>query len=445
MKFNPAPPTVMHIDLNSCFATIEQQANPLLRNKPVVVAAYTTPGGCILAASVEAKRLGVTTGVRVGEGKALCPGLVVLPSDPEKYRYVNRLLLALLSEYSPEISVRSIDEMVLNFRYTPKISMPNDKPACRTGRCQMTNEDVQKHMIHRAREIKKRIKNEIGEWLTVSVGIAPNCYLAKIAAGLHKPDGLDVLTGENIEAVIGALAPEELTGIKQGYGARIRRFGLTTVGVMLDASPELLVRAFGSRIGYDWWSWLHGWGTTSRFDRMEADEAKTIGHSYALGKPYPPSSPCLHQILCQLVEKTGRRLRLHGFRAGGVHVSCLFTDHSFWNHGEKQAIPIFTNRDIYDRALAILLRGEEKPVRILAVTCYGLASDLYTQMSILEGERRRENLTRALDAIEDRWGDFSVFPARMLAPIGSGLAMEQKVQDRIAFGGVRDLPTLSHI
>src|SRR3989344_3586037 len=136
MAFNPKPPTVMHIDLNSCFATVEQQANPLLRGKPLVVAAYTTGNGCILASSVEAKRLGVKTGMRVWEGKNLYPRLVVLPPDPEKYRWVNRKLRVLLSSYTPYLSVESIDEMVMDLGKTPalecssKISIAYDIKKC---------------------------------------------------------------------------------------------------------------------------------------------------------------------------------------------------------------------------------------------------------------------------------------------------------------------------
>ena len=86
MEFNPLPSGVMHIDLNSCFASVEQQANPRLRGKPVAVAAFTTPRGCILAASVEAKRLGIKTGMRVGDARSLYPKLVALSPDPWKYR-----------------------------------------------------------------------------------------------------------------------------------------------------------------------------------------------------------------------------------------------------------------------------------------------------------------------------------------------------------------------
>src|SRR3972149_2472454 len=114
LKFNHKPSTIMHVDLNSCFATIEQQANPFLRGKPVSVAAFTSPGGCILASSIEAKKLGIKTGMRVKEGKAICPCLVVLPPDPWKYRNVHLKLRKLVSDYTNDFSPKSIDEFVLN-------------------------------------------------------------------------------------------------------------------------------------------------------------------------------------------------------------------------------------------------------------------------------------------------------------------------------------------
>ena len=139
LYFNPKRSSIMHIDLNSCFASVEQQANPLLRGKPVVVAAYTTPSGCILASSVEAKRLGIKTGMRVKEGKLLCKGLVVLPSDPWKYRNVHLKLRDLLNSYSSEVVPKSIDEFVLNLEGYPALAA--------------------RSMEQIAREIKNRIKN----------------------------------------------------------------------------------------------------------------------------------------------------------------------------------------------------------------------------------------------------------------------------------------------
>lgn len=402
MMFNPSPPTIMHVDLNSCFATIEQQANPLLRGKPVAVAAYTTGGGCILTASYEAKRFGVKTGMRVRDGKQLCPQLIILSSDPEKYRYINHKLVTLLSSYTPNLSVKSIDEMVLNL-------MPNDK-------CQM---------INIAQEIKQRIKKEIGEWLTVSIGIAPNQYLAKVASGLHKPDGLDVIDGDNIEEILRSLALENLCGIKKGNGDRLRLAGIATTLDFYHAEALQLKRAFRSVVGYSWWLRLHGYEE----DEKESVQ-KSFGQSYALPKAYLPTQHELHQILTQLVCKMGRRLRADGFVAEGIGISCFFADHTFWQHGEKQAAGLFADRDIYARAHDILLQAPNKPVRILAVNCFALNKTLYQQETLLGDEEKKIRLTQAMDKIHNRWGDFVVTPGRMLG-------MENKVLDRIAFGGVK--------
>ena len=178
MQINHNKPTLMHIDLNSCFATVEQQANPLLRGKPVAVAAYTSPAGCILAPSYEAKRLGIKVGMRVRDAKLLCKDLIVMMPDPPKYRDVHLKLRNLFREYSPHVVPKSIDEAVLDFKGTTSFA---------------------RGLTNIGHEIKQRIRKEIGEWLSVNVGISTNRFLAKLAASLHKPDGLDVITSENIE------------------------------------------------------------------------------------------------------------------------------------------------------------------------------------------------------------------------------------------------------
>src|SRR3989344_6365999 len=201
LSFNPKPSTILHIDLNSCFATIEQQANPHLRGKPVAVAAYTTPSGCIVAPSIEAKSLGIKVGMRVKDGRAIYPNLIVLPPDPWKYRNVHLALRELLSGYTPDITPKSIDEFVLDFGKISNFQFPISN--------QFTNYQIDKlktnwkletgnlRLREVALEIKQRIKAEIGDWLTVSVGIAPKRYLAKLASSLHKPDGLDEINRDN--------------------------------------------------------------------------------------------------------------------------------------------------------------------------------------------------------------------------------------------------------
>ena len=417
--FAKAPPTVMHVDINSCFATIEQQANPALRGKPVAVAAYVQNNGCILAASREAKKLGIKTGMRVGEGKFLYPNLVVLPPDPNKYRFVNRQLLKLLNHYSMEISVESIDEMVLDLAHTPALER---------------SENVETAMISVAKEIKTRIRKEIGAWITVSIGIAPNRYLAKVASGLHKPDGLDLITRETIEKILNELRLEDLCGIKTGNANRLRTAGIYTPLAMFQADTTTLARAFHSIVGYHWWLRLHGFEDGSMYKTFGApeDPQKTFGQSYALGKPYAPNETGVHQILAQLVMKMARRLRQAGFTAHGIGVSTLYTDYTHWHERETYADSFYADGEFYHRLVAMLTHAPTKPVRILAVYAFHLEHTLYQQRSLLRNEQKQERVIQALDAIHNRWGEFTVTSGRMLC-------MDQKVLDRIAFGKVRDL------
>src|SRR3990167_1413862 len=115
LPINTAIPTIMHIDLNSCFATVEQQANIHLRGRPLVVAAYPTNGGGILSPSIEAKKLGIKTGMRVGDARSIYPDLIVRESDPEMIRDVSGKFMKICADYSPDVTPKSIDELVINF------------------------------------------------------------------------------------------------------------------------------------------------------------------------------------------------------------------------------------------------------------------------------------------------------------------------------------------
>ncbi|KKS83770.1 MAG: Nucleotidyltransferase/DNA polymerase involved in DNA repair [Candidatus Gottesmanbacteria bacterium GW2011_GWA1_43_11] len=416
-QFNSSLSSWMHVDLNSCFATIEQQANPHLRGRPIAVAAYTTPRGCILAPSVEAKRFGVKTGMQVREGKSLCPHLLILPSDPPKYRFVNQALTKLFNEYTPAVSIRSIDEMLLNFTQFPPLKI-------RGGQGELCN----LHLITIAREIKTRIKSEIGEWLTVSIGIATNPYLAKLAAGLHKPDGLDEINSQNILPVLSALKLIDLPYIKERNQIRLNSVGIKTPIDFYYATQPQLKAAFQSINGYYWHLRLHG----ENIDEVEW-QRKSIGHQYALPKRTSNVTE-VEQLLCKLIEKVGRRLRRNNLTAQGIHLS-LGYDHGYWHKGRKLVERIYTTADLFNASKQLLREALPlKPVRSLSVTCFNLAENLYTQTCVFTDEVKKRALTQALDRINDRWGEFSIAPATML-----GIHREGKVLDRIAFSGVRDL------
>jgi len=400
MEFNNAPGTVMHVDFNSCFASIEQQANPLLRGKPVVVAAFATDKGCILAASVEAKRLGIKTGFRVIDGKKICPGLIVLSPDPWKYRNVHLKLRNLISGYTNNFTPKSIDEFVLNMDGYPRLRETDMKGI--------------------ALEIKQRIKKEIGEWLTVSVGIAPNRYLAKIAAGLHKPDGLDEINRQNFLEIYSKLKLTDLTGIKQRNAARLNSLGIYSVLDFYNAPVWKLKAAFHSITGLYWHTRLTGY----EVDDIEFGR-RSFGNSVAIGKNLSKIEE-MFPILSRLTEKMCSRLRTAGYRAHGVHLAIVYKNGLWWHKGRL-------TKDIYKGAFRLLLEANpSSPVLNLAVSCYGLSRNDSLQLNIFENVEKREDLEKSIDKLNQRWGDFTVSRARSMG----GAKM---VMDRIAFGGVKEL------
>ncbi len=206
--FNSAPSLFAHLDLNSCFASVEQQANPLLRYRPIAVTAYSADRGCILASSYEAKKMGVKTGMRFSDAKKLCPNLFSLVSDPAKYRFVHKQVKKLLQNYCPSVTAKSIDEFVLDFTDFKH-----------------QNLNLQNLFL----EIKREIKNQIGDYLTVSVGIAPSSYLAKVASNLKKPDGLEEINSQNFLEVYSKLDLTDLTGISTKTATRLNMVGIETV------------------------------------------------------------------------------------------------------------------------------------------------------------------------------------------------------------------------
>ncbi len=409
--FNPKLPLVMHMDLNSCFAGIEQQANPHLRGKPVAVAAYTTASGCIIAPSVEAKRLGIKVGMRVKEGRLLCRDLLVLPPDPWKYRYVHLQLRALLENYSSKVTPKSIDEFIVDFAYSP-----STLPRLKAG------------ILDIARKIKKRIKTDIGDWLTVSIGVAPNRFLAKLASNFHKPDGLDEINKGNFLCYFRKLKLTDLPYIKVRNALRLNGMGINNVVDFYNAPLWKLKAAFASIDSYYWYLRLRGY---------EIDDVsfarRSYGNSYALPKPFSEIAD-LSPIVSKLTEKMGFCLRRAGYMAKGVHLAIGYRNGFFWHKGITFEKELFESGDIYKKILKILYLSPYRfPVRDIAVSVFGLRKITSLQLNIFEDVLRKKKLSEAVDRINERWGNFVIAPGRMLS------GNKEMVPDRIAFGGVKEL------
>jgi DNA polymerase-4 len=231
LELNHNAPTIMHVDLNSCFATIEQQANPLLRGKPIVVAAYNSPNGCVVAPSIEAKQYGIKTGMTVRDAKLLYPAVIVLTPDPAKYRSVHLMFCKIFRDYSPDVTPKSIDEAVIDLTDTLCLFKGT--------------------VVDIGREIKKRFKMEIGEWMRCSIGVGTNRFEAKLAASLHKPDGLDIIDHTNVLDVYKRVSLLDLCGINTRFQARLNAYGIFTPTEFYQASLQTLkMQVFRSILGY---------------------------------------------------------------------------------------------------------------------------------------------------------------------------------------------------
>lgn len=395
MEFSKNKPNIVHLDINSCFATIEQQANPLLRGKPLAVVAYDSPHSCILASSIEAKKLGIKTGMSLIDGKKIFPKLIHLLPDPPKYRNVHKKIKRILNDYSSEVNPKSIDE------FSFKLSLPKSPKI-------------------QSKEIKKRIRREVGEHISVSVGISTNKYLAKIASNLQKPDGLSVIDKTNFLKVFEKLSLVDLTGIKQANKKRLNSVGIFSVSDFYNSPIWKLRIAFGGITGFYWFLRLHGF----EIDEFES-QRKTFGNSFAPPKNLAPEK---EKILCKLCQKTGFRLREAGYGAYGIHLSILFRDGSNWHKGEKTKEMIFTSERIYKEARKLLKKCPLDSVpRIIAVSVFNLVNKNNLQLNFFEDILKKEKLSESIDLINRKWGDFTLHPARMMN-------MEEIIQDRIAFG-----------
>jgi DNA polymerase IV len=407
--FNPAPPTILHIDLNSCFATVEQQANPLLRGRPIGVAAYSSPNGCVLAPSIEAKRYGCKTGMRVKDCRQLCPDIVILSPDPSKYRFVHIRLKQILSSYSDQIFPKSVDEFVLDLAGT---------------------QALKRGIAVVAKEIKQRIKRELGSYLTVSIGIAPNRSLAKLAAGLHKPDGLDVIDVHNYLDIYRQIELTDLPGINVGYAGRLSKVGVYSVMDMLNQSLWEMHHGFKSVVGDDWYARLRGW----EVDEVEFGR-KSFSNTHAL------KIPIIHQddifpLMSTLLWKTASRMRIAGYHCYGTMLGFRYRTGERMHDHIRSKQPLFSSTDLFRQLETMFWRLPREYVTNVDVGVFDLCSSAELQLQWIEDVERKESLYAAIDKIEHDWGRNTIHPARMLPakhlvlnrlPFGGGKEMEQYV------------------
>jgi len=365
----------LFLDMNSYFASVEQEMDPSLRGKPVAVVPIKADSTCCIAVSYEGKAFGVKTGTMVGEAKKLCPQMKFIVGDHSNYvRYHNKIVEAVES-CVPVDSVCSIDEM-----------------ACRLTGYQQDVEVASALAV----KIKATIKATVGSSLRCSIGLGPNRFLAKIAGDMKKPDGFTVIQPCDLPEILFQLKLRDITGVGARTEAKLIRNGITSMEQLLSLSPEEMRKAWGSVVGEEMWHLLRGENLAIR-----TSEQKSISHSHVL-PPELRNKAGAMRILKKLTDKAATRLRKEGFFASGIQIYARFTGQDGW----QARCTLMETQDTLAFIHAIKTLWKELPagqIFAVGVAMTGLVPEAFHAPSLFDDQRRCQ-LTKALDQINEKFG-----------------------------------------
>ncbi len=416
----------LFVDLNSYFASVEQQDRPELRGRPVAVVPMLADTTVCIAASYEAKAFGVRTGTVVADARRMCPGLALVEARHELYVEYHHRIVEAVESCLPVAAVLSIDEM-----------------ACRL----MGRERPLLAALELGRRVKARIRERAGETLRCSVGLATNRYLAKIASDMEKPDGLVALTLDILPEALRGLTLRDLPGVGVKTEKRLNEKGVHTMDQLLALDCEQAGQLWGSVWGERLWHWLRG----EDFEMSQTEHLKSISHQHVLA-PEMRTPVKAWAVAHKLLHKAAMRLRSHGLWAAGIGLAVGFSaprDQSVpisnfgvptrgW-HGELKLSECQDNQTLIAglrRLWASIpkTKGSDQPY-FIGVHLSGLVPDRLHSLNLfdgLESNRSRARLLAAMDKLNHKYGMCTIAPATMLAAY-------KAAPTRIAFHSIPDL------
>ncbi len=378
------------LDFNSYFASVEQQENPELRGKPVAVVPADTDSTCAIAASYEAKAFGVKTGTRIYEAKRMCPGLVLVPARHDLYVEYHARWLKEVNNHLPVLREMSIDEACFK--------MIGDE-------CEENN------AVAIARRMKAGVRNNVGDCLKMSIGIAPTLLLAKIASNLQKPDGLTVLRKEELPGPLLDLKLIDLTGIGRNMEAHLINAGICSVADLWALNAQQARGVWGSVTGERFWYELHGIEMP-----MLEHQRRSIGHSRVLAPEMRPADKA-RLVARALLLKAAVRLRRYGLAAEGFGISLRPI------HGRSfsQEVKMPPTQDSFallaelERMWKVFSEQHGPRTRLLKTSIFlfrlrpveGRMNDLFIERT-KTGHTRGENLWHAVDKLGAKFGKNTV-------------------------------------
>lgn len=374
------------VDLNSFFATCEQQDNPKLRNRPIAVVPMVTDSTCVIASSIEAKRKGVKTGTRVSEARKMCPGIIFIEGHHKRYTEYHHKIVKAVEEVCPVEKVLSIDEM-----------------ACEL----IGREMVESTAIEIAKKIKTHILQTVGDCLTTSIGLGPNILIAKMASDLVKPDGLVSVPAERIGKTFDHLPIEIISGIGHNMKRNLNAKGFHTVGQLRALSPQQLRTVWGGIVGLRLAEELAG---------RDVPRAETITKGMSHEHVLPPQlrhPQGATEILLKLATKLSARLREGNQKCKNLNI---YMKDQYGLDSLEKSISFSETNDtffILQQVKNLTRAGApERPVKV-AVSVSGLTNANEEQLSLF-ADPKTQKLGHIMDVINKKYGANTLIPAEFL-------------------------------
>jgi len=392
-KHEAWPRTVAHADMDAFYAAVEQLDDPALRGKPLLVGGAGRRG-VVMTASYEARPFGAHSAMPMFKARRLCPDALIVPPRFERYQEVSAIIMGVFRDFSPDVEAISLDEAFLEMSGAEGVF---GAPGAM------------------GRQLKAAIREATGG-LTASIGISGTKYVAKVASGFAKPDGLTIVSpGE----AMGWLAPQpvsRLWGAGPKTQARLHELGLNTIGEVADADPELLAERLGSA-GAHFYALAHAQDPRQVEHRRSS---KSIGSERTLGQDVGRREDIqLH--LRRSADTVGRRLRANGYVAHGVRVKLKTSDFQILTRQRQLEPPTDTAETLYGEAVSLLAEfGHPGPFRLIGLAAYDLSKgDDPMQLELFGARAKRRGLETAIDDLIARFDAGVVRRAKdLLEPAG---------------------------
>jgi len=410
---------LMYLDMNSFFASCEQQANPELRGKAIGVTTHDSPYSCVIAPSIEAKRMGVKTGMRLNEAKLHCPDIIQVLTHPPYYRRVHVEVITILRKYCDDVIAKSIDEAVANFT---------------------SYRFVHKDFIGIAQQIKRDIAAKF-DYLKCSIGIAPNTFLSKLATELQKPDGLIQITPDNLDHYLAGLDLKALPGIASRNERRLNLIGIKTPLEMRHASEALLRKAFGGVVGNYWHKRLN----FAEVDQYSNGINRTMSTMRTVSREQREDRQILESLLISLCTRLEQRMVKMDVFCKEASFFIRYRDNTGWDTKVRFAQPVQDAMELRSYIKNLIgdyekLTGKtmfNSNMRSMGVAIQGFILGSNLQYSLFDNRISMDKVRKVMYALKDKYEQKNIIRK------GAELLNPHVMRDAIGFGSVKDMVMLN--